>query len=557
MKKQALAIVAALAVGTPVAAHGQPDIRGTSTGTCVLPTYLGGDGRPHPCSALPSSAPSAAGVNPILQQAVTTLGTALLESLFSNSPQNAAQQAAEQQRMQQQLEQQRQEAAERRQRIYDRVNGFLAASGLGTIEAPGVQWSDVQSMIDADKPGIDFDGINPATGAGIPDVTAQPAPTGDPNVVDLRNCGGANAPCPAPAGDFGVVDLASVQQGVDLAVVAANAPAADQQAILDQALAAANGDKTVQVHLAPTASAPIVDQDGLQAFQKANAEYRQAHDSQYRSEKAFADRMQKCQQGSAVISRIMKARLGDDLENREDAMTLAQQHAALAKVLEAGLDEQVECGNEDARIELNLQNTDWAKFEAEQALTKIAHVNPPKPPHQQAISESDLRLLLPGASPAGPAKADMSLVEDSIMAKPVEIPAEAVNTYPPAVALKYKADPAFAQQMNQMHAGLYAAMQNDYRTAAQEAESTWHNGLARLSQQGMVKSSVPLDQQEAADPQLHNQLERLRKEITSRLDYRCTAAHAREEIYWEGWVKTQEAHLTGQPELDPTYLLFP
>ena len=557
MKRQALAIVAALALGITVRAPGQGDIRGTSTGICVLPTYLGGDGRPHPCSALSSSAPAAAGVNPMLQQAVTTLGTALLESLFSNSPRNAAQQAAEQQRMQQELEQQKQEAAERRQRIYDRVNGILAASGLGTIEAPGVQWSEVQSMIDADKPGIDFDGINPATGAGIPDVTAQPTPTGDPTVVDLRNCGAANAPCPAPAGDFGAVDLASVQQGVDLAVVAANAPAADRQAILDQALAAANGDKTVQVHMAPTAPAPAVDEDGLQAFQKANAEYRQAHDAQYKSQKAFQDRMQRCEQGRAMLSRMTQANLVDGLQSGEDEMTLAQQHEALAKVLEAGLDEQVACGNEDAQIELELQNTDWAKFEAEQALTKMAHVDPPKPPDQQAISESDLKLLLPDASPAAPAKADMSLVEDSILAKPGEIPAEAVNTYPPAVALRYKTDAAFAQQMNQMHAGLYSAMQSDYSAAAQQADSAWHRGLAGLAQRGMVKPDLPLGQQESADPQVHIQVEKLRQQVASRLDYQRATARAREEIDWQGWIKTQEAHLRGQSEPDASYLLFP
>jgi hypothetical protein len=551
-------------------AYAQGDVQGTATGICVLPTYAGGDGRPHPCSSFSAPATSTGGVNPTAAAAANAIGEAgdalIYKLLFGGNNQNnaataaqqAAAKAAEQQRIQQEMERQRVLAEQRRQRIFGRVNSMLAASGMGTLSAPGIQMSDVQSMMGSDKPGISLDDIKSASGAGF-DTPAKsvPPPTDDTNVVDLRDCGGPSAPCPTPMGDFGVVDLASVQQGVDLAVVAAGAPAADRQTILDQALAAANGDKTIQVNLASDAPAPVVTQQGLLAFQKANAEYRKAQDAQYQFEKAFQNRMKECAAGHAFLDNILKTDLINDLQNHEDEMTLARQQEALSKIFQAGLDQDVACGDENARIALALQNTDWARFEAESVLAKIAHVRPPSAPAVQPTTDADLKLLLPDQPTAEPTEADMDLVENGIVSEAVKIPAEVVKNYPPAVAVKYKTDPSFAAQMNQMHAGIFANLQKDYRAAAREADYAYQKELAGMIQKGIAKPDVPLDQQEAANPQLRLQLQTIRQQITTRLDYECSLARTRAEMDWQGWVEEQDARLTGKPEPDQTYLLLP
>jgi hypothetical protein len=104
----------------------------------------------------------------------------------------------------------------------------------------------------------------------------------DPGVVDLRpggnsffGLGGEETAHNDPM----VVDLRHLGRGASLARAAAQAPPADREVLMDEALREAQGKEGFL--RVDDGAAPAIGEEGLLAFQKANAEYRKAHDSRY------------------------------------------------------------------------------------------------------------------------------------------------------------------------------------------------------------------------------------------------------------------------------------
>lgn len=558
----------------------QGNVQGSATGTCVMPKPYG-DGKPHPCSDFNTTTTStnSTNLNSAAASAVVNAGVDVfydkLGDLLFGHKNNAADAAAaaaaaaEQQRLAEEQARERALQEKRRQEAFERLSREL----MGISGGPQLQLMGINKSSDLQLMGIGKDPDLKLMGVG--DSTSSTDEMLRPKGTDFFGLGGGSAATPQPmpeaTGDPSVVDLRDLQQGVDLIVAAKNAPPEDQQVILDQALDTANGDKSVKIAMNTSTAAPVVTHDGLLAFQKANAEYRKARDTSYQLRQSFADAQKKCEVGRAFAN-ASRARLEADLQNHIDEMVLAQKQEAMAKIFAATLDQDIACGDQSARLALALQNTDWTRYQTEGVLAKIAQIQPPAKPQSKPISAEDLKLLLPNRpkmdlakdtvlapNPAKsergssadlrlllPNQPEMDLVKDTILHQPLKLPAETITVYPPAFAQKYRTDSAFAKAANQKHADIFDKVSKDYRTSADEANGAWQVGIGLLMQKGLVRSDVPLDVQERANSQLHAELDAMRNQITSRLDYQCTLAKYHAENEWSNWIGTQDAVLTGQ-----------
>ena len=110
-----------------------------------------------------------------------------------------------------------------------------------------------------------------------------------------------------PWGHSNVVDLRDLQQGVDLASLATKAQPADRQAIMDQALAAANGDKSIRIAMPASTAVPVMSERGLLAFQQANDAYRYAHESALRMQESF-NQIEAQRQGLYAVMKVSEDR---------------------------------------------------------------------------------------------------------------------------------------------------------------------------------------------------------------------------------------------------------
>lgn len=546
--------------GTAVAGTARTSVAATCPSGKVIPAGTPipdanlSDPQSYFCGSGGSSSPSVSGLNPNLQAAFNTgaaLGAAFAERLRAAAARRAAEQAAEQQRME--AERARQHALEeqRRQKMFERLSQEL----MGITGSPQLQLMGVSS-----GPGLQLMGVGKSPdlqlmGSGNSTTASNEnlKPMGTCFFGSGGSCGASQGP-PDPTGDPNVVDLRDLQQGVGLAAAAVTLPPDQQQPILDQALDAANGDKTVQVSAPAGAPVPVISEDGLLAFQKANAEYRQARDSSYQLRKAFEDAQKQCEMGD-LIAQTSQAQLEADLQNNMDQMSLAQKQQALAKIFKAALDQDLACGNTRAQLAASLENTDWTRYQAEEELRILAKKGSPDPSKISAPPKSDLALVLPFDSAPQASKADMALLEDTILGEPIQLSTETLQFYPPAVVQKYRSDPAFAQEVNRMHTGIFSNLSKDYDSAVREAANTWQTSLATLTQKSAIRPDIPLAAQERANPQLHLDLQNLRQQIRSRYDYECQWARYRAENDWSNWVETQDASLTGKPA--PLYRPLP
>lgn len=603
MKTLALGAItaASLLFASPTWGQGNvPDAgAGVSTGICVVPTYVGGDGRPHPCSTLPS-APAKPAAN--MNQAIANAGAAaildLVGGLLSGNKKDeearnsaAAVAAAAEQERQAKLARQRALEEQKRQQMFDRLSQSLKLSGLATLSLKGFDnnpglhlkgFGDTPTEAEADLQlkgleNSESSNLAPSQHVGTSPFglggNPCPAPTATAvgsNFVDLRSDN--TSACPkVPTGDPNVVDLRDVQQGVNLAVLAANAPPADRQFILDQALDAANGNHSVQVKMASSSTAPEVSQDGLQAFQQANAAYWQARDSAYQHQQLFNQEEEKREAAYAIVS-TYQAQLANDFQNHIDAMTVAQKQETMAKIFDAALQERISYGKTWAEYLAASAQYDFRRRAAQDELMRLAETGPYDPAlRTQGPPDSDLKLLLPVETPTQvPTKADLGLLLGVEVTSPsTEGPAELaldfpsdnrlrpdeLREFPPAVAHQYKSDSSFQHTMNAQHLAIFAERDRAAKTAVSDLRQQFDGTIAEMEEAGTMQPGVSISKQEKANPQLHVQLQRTRALILA--DFECKLAHANWQANdkWQAWIEAQNALLTGKPA--PIYVPAP
>jgi hypothetical protein len=518
------------------------------------------------------------------------LGEKLGEALFGNKANNEAAAAAaaeaERQRMLD-VVRQRALAEQKRQEMYDRLSRSLKLSGLATLSLKGFD-NDYNSGMqlkgfgnapsgaggDLQLKGLGNSAASGSGNAGDPKSVLVTAPFGlggnpcpatpvDPNLVDLRNT--PPGACPGEAtGDPHVVDLRDVQQGVNLAVVAGNAAPADQPLILDQALAAANGEQSIQVNLASGANAPAVSADGLRAFQQANAAYRQARETAYQRQQAFNVEEEKHEMAYAIVG-TYQSELESDFKLDIDAMTLAQREETMASIFKAATQERIAYGKTWAEYLAASAQYDFDKLAAEDELMQLAQTGSYNPEIlTKGPPESDLRLLLPLPPVATqvPTKADLDLVLDfgapreparAVGEMPLDPPwenrlgAEQLQEFPPAVVHAYKSDSSFQQQMNAQYQAIFGLRDRDAHEVLSSVGNAFDQKVADLQNQGLAQTGVSITAQEKANPQLRAQLQQIRTELEADAHWRFERIDWQANDKWQAWIEAQNARLTGRP----------
>ncbi len=531
-----------------------------------------------------STAPN--GINPVVQgvanQVQNAISDAVANWLRGGDPyvKAAAAAAAAEAERQRQAEFARQQAiaAQKRQQMFDRLSHEL----MGFSNGPQLQLMGMSDSTDLKLIGMDKPQDLPLMGFG--DATSgqgTPTPTG-PQTCFFGECGPSDAGPLEPWGDPKVVDLRDLQQGVDLASVATKAPPADRQTIMDQALAAANGDQAIQVTVPPDSAVPVMSEQGLLAFQQANNSYRQAHESAYQLQQAY-NLMETKRQGVYAVIKLYQDQLENDLRSHMDEMSLAQQEAALAQIFDAAIQLHAAYGHTWSQYLAARQQYYQYQYQMQMYLWNTAlgkPGNPPSPPRQLAQAtadlpvpppdshsgppDSDLNLVLPPLPPvASPTNEDRTFLEQ-IDLKDAGVSSDAVTqrvldglhqdiaanwsaqpalACPPNIQNQYRTNPQLQQQMNTEGKTIFTAQQQATHAAMQDAENEWNQKLAQLQSQGAVQPGIPLTQQAQTNPQLRTQLDAIQKQVTSGLDYKVTRAQFEAEKQWQQWIEAQEATL--------------
>ena len=168
----------------------------------------------------------------------------------------------------------RQQALEeqKRQEMFQRLGQEL----MGFSDGPQLQLMGMGNSPDLQLMGMDRPNDLQLMGFGnqAPALNAPPAQTPlGPQTCFFGECGPQDPGLQdqiEPWGNSNVVDLRDLQQGVDLASLATKAQPADRQTIMDQVLAAANGDQSVQIAMPDSTAVPVMSGQVLLEFQKAN-----------------------------------------------------------------------------------------------------------------------------------------------------------------------------------------------------------------------------------------------------------------------------------------------
>jgi hypothetical protein len=428
-----------LTAGSAALAQAPDAGAGVDTGICVTPTYMGGDGKPHPCSSAPA-APSVPSTNPATQAAMNTLSDAsyqlgykLGQWLFGGNSTNtnnaAAAAAAAEAEREQQAAIARQQAIEeqRRQAIFNRLSQELKLSGLADLSLkgfdnnPGLQlkgFGDTSSNSDSNLQLKGLDGFETSNNAAAPST-----PLG-PQTCFFGDCGPQDPGLQEqiePWNDPKVVDLRDLQQGVDLATIATKAPPADRQTIMDQALDAANGDQSVQVTIPNDNAVSVTNEQGLLAFQQANNAYRLAHNDAYQLQQTWQQDQQRDQAAYAIATQS-EQQLESDIQQNMDQLTLEQKQQAMAQIFDAALEQELQYGRTWAQYLAARQKYFQDRYDLQMYLWNTAlgkQGNPPAPPKQltepaplPGPPNSDLSLVLPPVQPAvKPTKDDLSFLQ--------------------------------------------------------------------------------------------------------------------------------------------------
>jgi hypothetical protein len=562
-------------------------------------------------SACPSSAAAGTNTN-ALKQTIVNEGTDAISDmvyrLLRGDPDAkaaadaAAAQAAEAER-ERQAEIARQQALEeqRRQAIFDRLSTELKMSAFGDMQLKGFG-SSVDEMqlkgfdTSADNGAMQLKGFGDAAPGN--DAVADNAASGGAaggQTCFFGECGPQNPDLSEPIeawNDPNVVDLRDLQQGEDLAVVATKAPPADRQAIMDQALAAANGDQSIQITMPPGNAVPVMSEQGLLAFQQANNAYRQAHDSAYQLQQSYQLNQQREAAANAIVTQT-RQQLEADLRANIDQMTLEQKELAMAQIFDAALQQDLAYGKTLAQYLAARQKYYQDRYELQMYLWKVAlggQGNPPPVPPQLSQNpaqtptgqdavylqqvqtpsakpaatiagppDSDLSLVLPVGPTVAPTNEDLNFLRQIALQPPDPTTQSVIDSLrqeeatlwnkqaalscPPNILNQYQHDPQFQQQMNAESKTIYAQQQQARQAALQDGEVAWNQDLADWQSKGLYQPGIPLAQQEQGNPQLAAQVAAAQKQITANLDYKVTRADYQAQRQWQQWIEQQEATL--------------
>jgi hypothetical protein len=595
-----------------------PDVgAGTPTGICIMPTYLGGDGKPHPCTSAPTAAPSVSATSPALEGAAnfgaalgTVLGQQLHKAIYGDPAAKAAAAAAAAEAEREQaaeLARQQALAEQQRQAMFDSLSHELKMSGFGDLSLKGFDNNSELQLKDFGNTAANTGGDMQLKGFGNQPPaadTAAASTTLGPQTCFFGECGPTDSGPLEAWNDPKVVDLRDLQQGVDLATAATKAPPAERQAIMDQALAAANGDQSIHITLPTDSAVPVTNEQGLLAFQQANNAYRQAHESAYQLQQAY-NQMEAQRQGVYAVIKLYEDQLQTDLQTHMDEMSLAQQEAALAQIFDAGIQLHSAYGNTWSQYLAARQQYYQYQYQMQMYLWNTAlgkQGNPPSPQRQLAQAtadlprspeshpgppDSDLSLVLPPVQPVvPPTKQDLIFLQqidlkgaglspDPITQKVLDyleqeqsqedisnrltdgaiedlqhqqeaatrLSAQAPQYFPPTIVNQYKANPQFQQQMNAERQTIMTTQQQSVESAVQEADQQWQQKLSQLQSQGLLQPGVPVAQQAQNNPQMAAQLTAAQKLVTADLDYKVMGAKYQATRQWQQWIEQQEANL--------------
>ncbi len=585
-------------------------------------------------SAPTPSQPAMNTTNPAMQGAANALGNVsyqlgykLGQWLFggSNNADNAAAAAAaaEAEREQQDaLARQEALREQQRQAMFDRLSHELKMSAFGDMQLKGFDnsagqmqlkgFSDTTSNTGGGEMALKGFGDSPSSGSTPPTTSDSTTPVGGQTCF-FGECGPQNPDLSEPIepwNDPKVVDLRDVQDGAVVANLAVQAPPADRQMIMDQALAVTNGVSTLPVPA--TTTLPQISDQGLLEFQQANAAYRQAHDSAYSLQVQFNQYMQQ-QNDTVAMIRIYEQQLENDLRNNSDSLTLAQQQEKLAQIFDAALMEKLAYGRTYAELLAARQQYYQTKYADEMVLWKAAggpaigppQVTPPPPPPPpttgatspdyganlqlalppvqgaQAPTQSDLQFLhqldgigtAPVPTTAGlqypnqvngtgtpgqtqgvvaPANADLQYLQQLNGASPdvllsAELNTQEITQYPPQIVQRYNTDPAFQQEMNAQHQSLFAERDQAEQQFVQQANAQVQQGLAALQNQGVLQPGTSPAAQAQTNPPLTAQLSSLKQQVEAKLNYQLSGADYETQNLWQQWINQQAT----QPQSTP------
>ena len=555
-----------------------------------------------------SSAAGTSGTD--LRGAIVNAGTEMFSDffykLFSGDPdaKAAADAAAAEAEREQQAALARQQALEeqKRQAMFERLSNELKMSAFGDMQLKGFDNSADQMQLKGfgDAASNTSGGEMQLKGFGdapTHNTTSSSSTPLGPQTCFFGECGpqdpGLEEPID-PWNDPNVVDLRDVQQGSDLAVVATKAPPADRQAIMDQALAAANGDQSIQLTNPANDAVPVVSEQGLIAFQQANNAFRQAHDSAYQLQQSYQLNQQRESAANAVVT-ATEQQLEADLRANIDGMTLEQKEEAMARIFDAALQQELAYDKTWAEYLAAREKYYREKYETEMYLWNTAlgkQGNPPAPspqlrqlpaPKQDLVlrqqvqlagakqagalpgpPDSDLSLVLPSVQPViVPRSEDTQFLRqieaasgpqsvDSVTRKVIDELKEDIRTSwstqptlvcPPNILNQYANNTQLQQEMNAESNAIYTAQQTADHAAMQDAENEWNQKIAQLQSQGVFQPGIPLEQQAQSNLALGAQLTVIQRQVTADLDYKVTRAQFEAEKTWQQWIEQEEAKL--------------
>lgn len=306
---------------------------------------------PAAAAAPQPSAATLQGMDPVFQSAAGALSGAIaggITRLLSNpgaSPAavQAAKRRAEEQELRRFADEQR--AAAERQATFQRLSLQLKLDGA---------------------PGLSMKGF-----------------AGGPEIGSAGNAGGLAFKTSEDPGFGGAAEPEAerARRGAALARLAADAGEAERRVLLDQALAAANGDASVFIPAARLGQ-PLPE-DGLRAFQLANKAYRKARDLRVKHMELF----NAAQERREAARRVLDASAAQYRLAAEAAQDRESRRAAFIKLLEATRREEELLGIAQGRLDLSGVEVELAAFQAKRVLLAAARgdVQPPV--------DSDLELI--------------------------------------------------------------------------------------------------------------------------------------------------------------------
>lgn len=289
----------------------------------------------NPCTATPSSGTTT--LSPAMRDAASLLGNALggalHKALFGDPAEDARRAALLRQQRAMMAENARRRVIEdnrRREEMFQRMMGRLKLSAAAALELKN---------FDGDRGALILKGVDVSDSPGGNALHLKLGDSTDKG-DNLRPAGTlafeehrATTPpvSPQPNSDPMVVDLRDVQQSAFLVQSAATVSPDDAPVLLDEALSAANGDKSFIARVPAGFVLPAIDAPGLLAFQTANAEYRRANDSRMHLIQVFSDAQQRREQAD----RLAEAAVADLQESETklaDETILKRKHELMSAI---------------------------------------------------------------------------------------------------------------------------------------------------------------------------------------------------------------------------------